>query len=119
MDKYAESLPAWEALGFGFSELGAVTWHPQSGNPAPRLFRAVPDEAIVNRMGFNNPGAEALAQKLAQWRALGRWPKHPVGINLGKSKIAPLDAAAADYRIMKVISSVSRTPPASLPTSRR
>jgi len=97
MDKHAEAVPAWAALGFGFSELGGVTWHAQPGNPPPRLFRAVADEAIVNRMGFNNPGAEALAAKLAEWRALGRWPNHPVGINLGKSKITPLEKAAEDY----------------------
>jgi len=61
------------------------------------MFRAVADEALVNRMGFNNPGAEAIAGKLAEWRAMGRWPKHPVGINLGKSKITPLEKAAEDY----------------------
>ena len=65
MDKFAEAVPAWAALGFGFSELGGVTWHPQPGNPAPRLFRAIADDALVNRMGFNNPGAEAMAEKLA------------------------------------------------------
>ena len=97
MDKHAAAVPAWEALGFGFSELGGVTWHVQPGNPSPRMFRAVADGALVNRMGFNNPGAEALALKLEQWRASGRWPKHPVGINLGKSKITPLDRAAEDY----------------------
>lgn len=97
MDKPAEALPTWPALGFGFTELGAVTWHAQPGNPTPRIFRAIPDAAIVNRMGFNNSGAEAVAQKLAEWRALGRWPRHPVGINLGKSKITPLDKAAEDY----------------------
>jgi dihydroorotate dehydrogenase len=97
MDKHAAAAPVWPALGFGFSELGGVTWHPQPGNPAPRMFRAVPDEALINRMGFNNPGAEALARKLAAWRALGRWPTHPVGINLGKSKITPLEKAAEDY----------------------
>lgn len=97
MDKHAAAAPVWPALGFGFSELGGVTWHAQPGNPAPRMFRAVPDEALINRMGFNNPGAEALAQKLANWRALGRWPEHPVGINLGKSKITPLETAAEDY----------------------
>src|SRR5215469_4962865 len=58
MDKHADALPAWVALGFGFTELGAVTWHPQPGNPAPRVFRAIRAQAIVNRMGFNNPGAE-------------------------------------------------------------
>lgn len=97
MDKSAEALPAWEALGFGFTELGAVTWHPQPGNPSPRLFRAIPTGAIVNRMGFNNPGAEIVAQELHKWRRLGRWPRHPVGMNLGKSKITPLGEAADDY----------------------
>lgn len=97
MDKHAAAVPAWAALGFGFSELGGVTWHGQEGNPAPRMFRAVADGALVNRMGFNNPGAEALARTLAAWRAAGRWPKHPVGMNLGKSKLTPLDQAAADY----------------------
>lgn len=97
MDKLAAAVPAWAALGFGFSELGGVTWHAQPGNPPPRVFRAIADEAIVNRMGFNNPGAEALAQTLADWRKQGRWPRHPVGINLGKSKITPLDQAAEDY----------------------
>lgn len=97
MDKLGEAVPAWAAMGFGFTELGGVTWHAQPGNPAPRVFRAIADEAIVNRMGFNNEGAEALAEKLSSWRALGRWPKHPVGINLGKSKITPLETAADDY----------------------
>src|SRR5436305_3340841 len=64
MDKHAAALPAWEALGFGFAELGGVTWHAQPGNPMPRMFRAVRDEALVNRMGFNNPGAEAMAETL-------------------------------------------------------
>ena len=97
MDKEATALPAWSALGFGFTELGAVTWHAQPGNPSPRLFRAIPDGAIINRMGFNNLGAETVAQTLAEWRALGRWPNHPVGMNLGKSKITPLEKAAEDY----------------------
>jgi len=97
MDKYATGLPAWEALGFGFTELGGVTQHAQDGNSVPRLFRAVPEQAIVNRMGFNNPGAEAIAQTLGTWRSSGKWPKHPVGINLGKSKVTPLESAAEDY----------------------
>jgi len=97
MDKHAAAVPVWEALGFGFCELGGVTWHAQTGNPAPRMFRAVDDEAIINRMGFNNLGAEAIAEKLAHWRALGLWPQHPIGINLGKSKITPLEKAAEDY----------------------
>jgi dihydroorotate dehydrogenase len=97
LDKKAAAVPAWEVLGFGFSELGAVTWHAQPGNPPPRLFRAISEEAIVNRMGFNNPGAEAVAATLQRWRAAGRWPRHPVGINLGKSKITPIQKAAQDY----------------------
>ncbi len=97
MDKQAAAVPVWAALGFGFSELGGVTWHAQPGNPAPRMFRAVPDLALINRMGFNNPGAKALADRLAEWRHSGRWPNHPVGINLGKSKITPLAEAAQDY----------------------
>lgn len=97
MDKHAAAVPAWEALGFGFAELGGVTWHAQPGNPEPRMFRAVRDEALINRMGFNNPGAEAMAATLRQWRERGRWPAHPVGINLGKSKITPNEKAAEDY----------------------
>jgi len=97
MDKQAAAVPIWAQLGFGFCELGGVTWHPQPGNPKPRMFRVVPDGALINRMGFNNPGAAAMAERLAEWRARGQWPKHPVGINLGKSKITPLDKAADDY----------------------
>ncbi len=97
MDKQAAAAPVWPALGFGFSELGGVTWHPQPGNPRPRMFRAVADEALINRMGFNNGGAPVLASRLAAWRELGRWPAHPVGVNLGKSKITPLEDAADDY----------------------
>jgi dihydroorotate dehydrogenase len=97
MDKEAMAAPVWEALGFGFCELGGVTWHPQPGNPQPRLFRAVADEALINRMGFNNPGAAAMAAKLSAWKAAGKWPSHPVGINLGKSKITPNPEAAEDY----------------------
>jgi dihydroorotate dehydrogenase len=98
MDKAAVAVPAWEAMGFGFVELGGVTWHGQPGNPSPRLFRAPADEALVNRMGFNNAGAESVARRLAEWKARGLWPKSPVGINLGKSKITPNDQAGEDYR---------------------
>lgn len=97
MDKFAAALPIWECLGFGFTELGGVTWHQQPGNDTPRMFRAVADRALINRMGFNNPGAETMARTLADWKRSGNWPKHPVGINLGKSKITPLDKAAEDY----------------------
>ena len=97
MDKQAAAVPVWEAMGFGFCELGGVTRHAQPGNDKPRMFRAIADEALINRMGFNNPGATTLAQRLAEWRALGRWPCHPVGINLGKSKVTPLEDARNDY----------------------
>ena len=97
MDKSAEAVPAWKSLGFGHTELGAVTWHGQPGNDKPRIFRSPPTEAIVNRMGFNNPGAQAVAGELAHWRNIGRWPAHPVGINLGKSKMTPLEQAPEDY----------------------
>jgi dihydroorotate dehydrogenase len=97
MDKVAEALPMWAALGFGFSELGGVTRHGQPGNDLPRMFRVIPDGALVNRMGFNNPGAEVFAQALEGWRSAGLWPRHPVGVNLGKSKVTPLDQAPEDY----------------------
>lgn len=98
MDKAAAAVPAWEAMGFGHCELGGVTAHAQPGNPAPRMFRAPSENALVNRMGFNNPGAEQLAARLKQWKDSRLWPKHPVAINLGKSKITPNENAAEDYR---------------------
>ncbi|MBQ1073936.1 quinone-dependent dihydroorotate dehydrogenase [Micromonospora sp. C31] len=94
MDKDGVALPAWPALGFGFVEVGTVTAHPQPGNPRPRLFRLPGSEAVVNRMGFNNAGAEALAARLA---ALPRPIGVPLGISLGKSKVTPLDEAVQDY----------------------
>ncbi|MGQ0845502.1 MAG: quinone-dependent dihydroorotate dehydrogenase [Sporichthyaceae bacterium] len=93
MDKDAVAIPAWGALGFGFVEVGTVTWHTQEGNPKPRLFRLVESEAIVNRMGFNNHGARAMAGRLKE---LGRAPI-PVGISLGKSKVTPVEKATEDY----------------------
>ncbi len=97
MDKHAAAIPVWEKLGFGFAELGGVTRHEQPGNPKPRMFRAVSEQALVNRMGFNNPGAEAFSKTLASWHSSGLWPAHPVGVNLGKSKVTPLEEAAGDY----------------------
>jgi dihydroorotate dehydrogenase len=93
MDKDGVALAAWPALGFGFVEVGTVTWHPQPGNDRPRLFREPEREAIINRMGFNNAGARALAERLA--RAGAR--SVPLGISLGKSKVTPLEEAVADY----------------------
>jgi len=94
LDKDGVALPAWPALGFGFVEVGTVTWHPQPGNDRPRLFRLPASQAVINRMGFNNQGARALAARMT---ALGRLPV-PVGISLGKSKVTPLAEAVADYR---------------------
>ena len=78
-------------------EIGGITLHAQDGNPKPRMFRSTKHNALINRMGFNNPGAEAVAQALQQWRARDQWPTHPIGINLGKSKVTPLEEAAEDY----------------------
>jgi dihydroorotate dehydrogenase len=95
-DKDAEAVPAWQALGFGFIEVGTVTRHPQPGNEKPRLFRLPRDAALLNRLGFNNHGAEACARSLASLRARGR-VRVPVGVNLGKSKITDAKDAPSDY----------------------
>jgi dihydroorotate dehydrogenase len=95
-DKDARGWPAAAALGFGHVEIGTVTARVQPGNPKPRLFRYPRDEAVVNRMGFNNEGASRIAARLARQRSLG--PRRiPVGVNLGKSKAADLDEATQDY----------------------
>ena len=96
-DKNGVALPAWEALGFGFIEVGTVTARAQPGNPKPRIFRYPEQQALINRLGFNNDGADVVAQRLRALRDDGRWPKIPVGINLGKSKVTPLEEAADDY----------------------
>jgi dihydroorotate dehydrogenase len=93
LDKDGEALPAWAALGFGFLEVGTVTWHPQPGNDKPRMFRLRASEAVINRMGFSNQGARALARRLAAARP----PGVPVGVSLGKSKLTPLAEAVDDY----------------------
>jgi dihydroorotate dehydrogenase len=91
-DKDARGVDALLALGFGFVEIGTVTAQPQPGNPKPRMFRLPRDRALVNRLGFNNRGAEAAAARLARRRRRGI-----VGINLGKTKIVPEAEAIADY----------------------
>ena len=96
-DKNALALPAWPALGFGFVEVGSVTALGQPGNPKPRLFRLPEDEAIINRMGFNNDGAKVIAARLELWRHEHGKLGVPLGINLGKSKVTPLEDAPQDY----------------------
>ena len=95
-DKHARAWPAAAALGFGHVEIGTVTALPQTGNDRPRVFRYPEHEAVINRMGFNNEGAEAIAARLAQ-QARGPARRIPLGINLGKSKVAALDRAVDDY----------------------
>ena len=97
MDKNAVALPAWEALGFGFVEVGTITARMQPGNPQPRIFRVPESRALVNRLGFNNEGCDRIADRLRRLRMKGLWPTIPVGINLGKSKVTPLEEAANDY----------------------
>jgi dihydroorotate dehydrogenase len=103
-DKNAVGIDGLAALGFAFVEVGTVTARPQPGNPAPRLFRLPRDRALVNRMGFNNDGAEAVSARLTRWRERQRRKGRTrgvgspiVGVNLGKSKVVPEAEAIADY----------------------
>ena len=99
LDKDGRAAHAWAGFGFGFAELGTVTAHAQPGNEKPRVFRAVESRGLVNRMGFNNRGASAMADRLAMAgiqrgnNAVGI----PLGISLGKTKVTPLEEATADY----------------------
>ena len=94
-DKDGKAVRGLWQLGFGHVEVGTITALAQQGNPKPRLFRLIDDRAVINRMGFNNEGAEGAVQRLAAEAAR---PERPViGINIGKSKIVDVDAAAADY----------------------
>ena len=95
-DKNAEAWPAAAAMGFGHVEIGTVTALGQPGNPKPRMFRYPAEEAVINRMGFNNEGCEAVAARLAKQPGPGK-RRIPLGVNLGKSKVADLDQATADY----------------------
>lgn len=96
-DKRARAVPAWPALGFGFVEAGTITARPQPGNPRPRIHRLPRDRALINRLGFNNAGAEATAATLERWRRRGLLGRVPLGINLGKSKVTAPEDAPADY----------------------
>jgi dihydroorotate dehydrogenase len=91
-DKNASMYPALHRLGFAFVEVGTVTRHAQAGNPKPRLFRLPTDEALINRMGFNNDGADVIAGRLQEQQA-----RVPLGGNIGKSKVTPLEEAQDDY----------------------
>src|SRR6185295_15183158 len=91
-DKDGVALPELAALGFGHIEAGTVTYHAQPGNPKPRMFRLPKDQALINRAGFNNEGAAAFAQRVAESR-----PNSVLGISIGKSKITPLENAVDDY----------------------
>ncbi|MEL7264806.1 MAG: quinone-dependent dihydroorotate dehydrogenase, partial [Planctomycetota bacterium] len=95
-DKDGRYYQNMSSLGFGFIELGTVTPKPQSGNPRPRLFRLSRDRALINRMGFNNDGVDALVERLKRW---GRPGNVVLGGNIGKNKATPNDHAADDYRI--------------------
>ncbi|MDR2676030.1 MAG: quinone-dependent dihydroorotate dehydrogenase [Opitutaceae bacterium] len=95
-DKHAAAWPAAAALGFGHVEIGTLTALPQPGNPRPRTFRYPAHEAVINRMGFNNRGADLAARRLARRPGPGR-RAIPLGVNIGKSKAAPLDQAVGDY----------------------
>lgn len=96
MDKDGMALGAWGALGFGHVEVGTVTARPQPGNPRPRMVRLPRSAALVNRMGFNNAGAHALAERLERARRQGV-VEVPVGISIGKSKVTPVAEAVEDY----------------------
>ena len=91
-DKNGIALQSLAALGFGFIEAGTVTYHPQPGNPRPRLFRLSEDRALINRAGFNNDGAAAFVEKVRRQR-----PDCVLGVSIGKSKITPLEEANEDY----------------------
>jgi dihydroorotate dehydrogenase len=96
-DKDGKHIRALACLGFGFIEVGTVTPRPQSGNPQPRLFRLPADRALINRMGFNNDGLEALTQRLQQIRQEGAPDGLIIGGNIGKNKDTPNEAAVEDY----------------------
>jgi len=91
-DKNAVAINQLAALGFGFVEVGTVTYEPQPGNPKPRMFRLPQDQAIINRLGFNNEGAEAVAGRLSKLKRKGI-----VGVNIGKNKDVPIEEAPENY----------------------
>lgn len=113
MAKNGEALHTWPALGFGHAEIGTVTWKAQPGNDLPRLFRLPESGALINRMGFNNHGARALAARLRRHGDTAEAVRHnlgyPVGVSIGKSKVTALEDAVEDYvssmRVLKDLAS--------------
>lgn len=97
-DKNGSAADVWTPIGFGYAELGTVTAAPQPGNPAPRLFRLVEDQAILNRMGFNNAGAAAVARNVRR-----RSARDVIGINIGKTKAVAPEDAVEDYRVSATV----------------
>lgn len=97
MDKEARAVAMWDALGFGFMEIGTITPLPQPGNNRPRLWRMPQQRALRNAMGFNNEGARVAARRLRRWRA-EYGERIIIGANIGKNKVTPPEKAAADYR---------------------
>ena len=108
-DKNGVGAGLWNYFGFGFAELGTITWHAQEGNPKPRLFRIAKEKAALNRMGFNNQGAENFLKTIKKQKILAPGNRPCVlGINLGKSKITPLDEAHKDYSLsLKLLAPLS------------
>ncbi len=99
LDKDAVAVEGLARLGFGFVEVGTVTPRPQAGNPRPRLFRIPEQNALINRMGFNNAGAQEMARRLSSIRERGRLKDTRLGVNIGKNKDTPLVRAVDDYRL--------------------
>ena len=96
-DKNAVAPKTIASFGFGFMEIGAITAQAQPGNPKPRLYRLPEDQALINRLGFNNEGSVAIAAKLEGMRSRGIWPRIPLGMNIGRTKIVETKDAVADF----------------------
>ena len=97
MDKKAQSLLGWQEMGFGWMEYGGITAIEQDGNPLPRMFRSRQDRALINRMGFNNPGSMKMVEILQKRKDRKLWPSVPVGANIGRSKTVTNENALNDY----------------------
>lgn len=97
MDKKAQSLLGWQEMGFGWMEYGGITAIEQEGNPLPRMFRSRQDRALINRMGFNNPGSMKMVEILQKRKDRKLWPIVPVGANIGRSKTVTNENALNDY----------------------